>query len=193
MIQAIVFDCFGVLATDGWLPFRQKYFGDNPELLQQATDLNKQVDAGMADYEDFIQTLSQLANVPVAEARSAIEDNQPNEPLFAFIKELKPKYKIGLLSNAGANWLNDIFTPEQVALFDAISLSFETGFVKPDPRAYQSIADRLGVPPEDCILIDDQERYAAGANEVGMQMIVYKDFEQVKADLKARLAADPKD
>jgi beta-phosphoglucomutase-like phosphatase (HAD superfamily) len=99
MIQAIIFDCFGVLATDGWLPFRQKYFGNNPELRQQVTDLNKQVDAGMAEYEDFIQTLAQLAHVQVAEARAVIEDNQPNEPLFELIEQLKPNYKIGLLSS----------------------------------------------------------------------------------------------
>jgi putative hydrolase of the HAD superfamily len=84
-------------------------------------------------------------------------------------------------------------TPRQVALFDATSLSYDTGFVKPDPRAYANIADRLGVPPEDCILIDDQERYASGANEVGMQMILYKDVQQTTADLRERLAPNTKD
>jgi HAD superfamily hydrolase (TIGR01509 family) len=193
MIEAIIFDCFGVLATDGWLPFREKYFGNNSALRQQATDLNKQVDAGLADYQDFIQTLSALAHVPAGEVREAIENNQPNEPLFALIKELKPDYKIGLLSNAGANWLDRLFTKQQVALFDGVALSYDTGFVKPDPRAYSCIAERLGVAPENCVLVDDQPRYAAGAHEVGMKMLVYQDFDQAKADLLALLAANPKD
>ncbi len=193
MIRAIVFDCFGVLATDGWLPFRQLYFGDKPERKQQVTDLQRQVDAGLADYEDFIGTLSELAGVPRKDVWDAIRDNQPNEPLFELIKQLKPRYKIGLLSNAGANWLKEIFSEEQVALFDAVALSYETGFVKPDPRAYAKIADRLGVLPEECILVDDQERYAAGAHEVGMQMVLYQDYDQAAAALNERLAADTKD
>jgi len=192
MIEALIFDCFGVLATDGWLPFRKKYFGDNAELRQQVTDMQRQVDAGLADYHDFVQTLAVLSGVSVDEVWNAIRDNQPNEPLFELIRELKPHYKIGFLSNAGADWLHDIFTDEQVALFDAVALSYETGFVKPDPKAYQIIADRLGVPPENCLLIDDQARYAEGADEVGMAMIVYQDFEQLKTELKQRLAADAK-
>jgi putative hydrolase of the HAD superfamily len=192
MTRAVIFDCFGVLATDGWLPFRQKYFGHDPKLRQQVTDLNKQVDAGLADYEEFEKTLSELAHLPMNEVQRAIENNQPNEPLFELIRALKPEYKIGMLSNAGANWLERIFTPDQIALFDATALSYETGFVKPDPRAYACIAQRLGVAPEEAILIDDQERYASGAHEVGMQMILYQDFEQTKAELTKRLAADPK-
>ncbi len=192
MIRAVVFDCFGVLATDGWLPFRRKYFGDKPALLQQVTNLNKQVDAGLADYQDFFESLASLTNLPVQEVRAAIENNQPNEPLFELIKTLKPNYKIGMLSNAGANWLSRIFTEEQVALFDAISLSYETGFVKPNPLAYSSIAERLGVASKECILIDDQERYRVGATEVGMEMILYQDHDQAVAELQARLAANPK-
>ncbi len=192
MVEAIIFDCFGVLATDGWLPFRQKYFGNNPELKQQVTDLQRQVDAGLADYEDFIQTLATLSGETVPAVWNAIRDNQPNEPLFELIRELKPKYKIGLLSNAGADWLHDIFTDDQVALFDAVALSYETGFVKPDRRAYQNIADRLGVTPKNCILVDDQARYEAGAKDVGMSMILYQAFDQVSQELKQRLAADSK-
>ena len=193
MIRAIIFDCFGVLATDGWLPFRQKYFGDDPKLRQQVTDLNKQVDAGLADYKEFEQTLAELSHLPIAKVKQAIENNQPNEPLLELIKTLKSKYKIGMLSNAGANWLERIFSKEQIALFDATALSYETGFVKPDPRAYACIAERLGISPEEAILIDDQERYAGGAQEVGMQMILYQAFEPTKAELEKRLATNPKD
>ena len=37
--KAIIFDCFGVLAEDGWLPFKRKYIGDNLELMQTISDL----------------------------------------------------------------------------------------------------------------------------------------------------------
>jgi HAD superfamily hydrolase (TIGR01509 family) len=191
MIEAIIFDCFGVLATDGWLPFKRKYFGHDHGLTQRATNLNKKVDAGLASYDDFITEMAQMAKITPKEALQAIE-NVPNEPLFAYIKELKTTCKIGLLSNAGANWLNHIFTDEQVALFDAVALSYETGYIKPRPEAYNAITERLGVPSEACVFIDDQPSYGQGATELGMHFIVYKDAEQVERDLRVLLADSKK-
>jgi FMN phosphatase YigB (HAD superfamily) len=189
MIRAIIFDCFGVLTTDGWLPFKRKHFGHDPKLEAEATDLNKQVDAGLASYDDFLRSIAELAQVPDEEARRAVEDNVSDTALFDLIAhELRPHYKLGLLSNAGANWLDQLFTPDQVGLFDAVALSYQTGFVKPDPRAYQTIADRLGVEPDECIFIDDQERYCTAAREQGMQAIVYRSLEQLQAELSPLLS-----
>lgn len=191
MIKAIIFDCFGVLTTDGWLPFKKKHFGHDPALEAQATGLNKQVDAGLADYDDFVGGVAELAAVSKTEARSAIEENVAQEELFEYIKNsLKVRYKIGMLSNVGANWLPDLFSPEQVKLFDAVALSYETGFVKPDERAYQTIAKRLDVAPGECVLLDDRERYCLAAEAADMKAIVYKDFIQAKRELENMLT-DP--
>jgi putative hydrolase of the HAD superfamily len=184
MIRAIIFDCFGVLTTDGWLPFKRKYFSHDPVVEAEATDLNKRVDAGLMSYEDFMVAIANLAQVPYEEARKAVEDNVGDDELFDYIAgELRPKYKLGLLSNAGANWLDKLFAKEQVALFDAVALSYETSFVKPDPRAYLTIAKRLGVEPQECIFIDDQERYCTAAREAGMQAIVYTSSKQLQTEL----------
>ncbi len=189
MIQAIIFDCFGVLTTDGWLPFKQRHLGHDEALKAQATDLNKQVDAGLADYDDFIASVAVLAGISPHDARAQIEDNVANEALFSYIHtHLQPTYKVGLLSNAGANWLNQLFTPQQVSLFNAVSLSCDSGFVKPDARAYAEIANKLHVPAEACIFIDDQERYCTAAREAGMQAIVFTDTEQCLTDLSALLS-----
>jgi HAD superfamily hydrolase (TIGR01509 family) len=183
MIKAIIFDCFGVLTTDGWLPFKRQYFGDKPVLHQQATDLNRQVDSGFIGYDDFIKGVAELAGVPLSEAKRDIENNVANEPLFTFIKTLKPKYKIGFLSNAGSNWVTELFRPEQAGMFDAISVSSETGFVKPEPQAYLEIAEKLGAEPSECIFVDDQPRYCEAARDVGMQAIEYRNFEQFHTEL----------
>lgn len=188
MLKAIIFDCFGVLASDGWLPYKARHFGQDPELMEQATSLNKQVDAGLIGYDDFIQGVAALANLPLHIAREQIENNIPDEALFNYIAELKHTYKIGLLSNAGDNWLNDIFEPEQVALFDAIALSYDMHCIKPDPQAYETIASRLGLLPEECVFIDDQPRYVTGAEQVGMRGLLYSNYEQLKQDLSAVIA-----
>ena len=170
MIKAIIFDCFGVLTSDGWLPFRQKYFGSQPDLLNQATAINKATDAGLLSYHGFITKIAEMADVTPDTVRQEIERNVANTPLFDIIQhELKPRYKIGMLSNAAQNWLPRLFEPNQIALFDAIALSCDIGAIKPDPRTYQAIMDRLGVVADECIFVDDQINYCTGAQRIGMQ------------------------
>ncbi len=188
MIKAIVFDCFGVLTTDGWLPFKRKYFSHDAKLAAEATDLNKKTDAGLASYEDFARGIAALAHAPYEEAKKAIETNVTDDELLNYIATaLKPHYKIGMLSNAGANWLDRLFSEEQQRIFDAVALSYETGFVKPADGAYHIIAERLGVDVTECVLIDDQERYCTAAREQGMSAVWYKSLEQLKIDLSPLL------
>lgn len=185
MIRAIVFDCFGVLASDGWLPFKRKYFGHDPALFREAGDLNKSVDSGLTTYDDFVPAVAKLAGIPVESAYEQIERNPANDELFAYIRrELKPRYQLGILSNAGENWLPEMFTAEDIALFDEIVLSYQIGITKPDAAAYQAILDKLAVEPGDCVFIDDQERYCTAATEVGMHAMLYTSVEQLKADIE---------
>lgn len=189
-VKAVIFDCFGVLTRDGWLPFRDKHFAHNKELYEQATVSNQKVNAGLHSYEDFIRELSVMSGESVEDTRRSIENNPPNEALFAYIRdELKPHYKLGFLSNAGANWLDDIFQPWQVALFDEVLLSYEIGATKPAPIMYETIAQRLGVVPQECVFIDDQARFCTGARDVGMQAITYESTGQVTSDLERLLHA----
>jgi HAD superfamily hydrolase (TIGR01509 family) len=184
MIKAIIFDCFGVLASDGLLPFRRQYFGDKPDLMEEAMVWSRRVDAGLAAYEDMLRWHAEKSGISYAEAKRYVENNVPDEALFQYIRKvLKPIYKIGLLSNAGNNWLHEIFAPEQIALFDNVALSYETRFVKPDAGAYQTIANRLSVEIHECVMIDDQERYCQGARKAGMQAILYTSFSDFQQQL----------
>jgi HAD superfamily hydrolase (TIGR01509 family) len=86
------------------------------------------------------------------------------------------------------NYLPELFQPEQIRLFDGTVLSYQTNFVKPMLEAYQAAADSLGVTVEECVFIDDQERFVTGAREAGMPAIWYKDNQQLRADLECTLA-----
>lgn len=190
MIRAIIFDCFGVLAEDGWLPFKRKYIGDNAVLATEVSDLGKQNDYGLITNDEYFKLASKLIGVEESVLRDAVGRRVPNLELFDFIKnELKPKYKIGLLSNANYDIIHELFVPEQVAVFDASELSYESQLVKPDRRAFELIAARLGVEPNECIFVDDVERYCVGAEAVGMGAIVYTDLEQAQQEILQRLAA----
>lgn len=184
MIKAIIFDCFGVLAEDGWLPFKRKYIGENAELAQAISDLGKQNEYGMVTNDEYFRQVADLIGVDEETLKQAVNRRVPNEELFDFIKkELKTKYKIGLLSNANYDVVHELFTPEQAALFDASVMSYESKLIKPDRRMFDLISVRIGVPLEECVFIDDVERYCVAAEEFGMMTILYESPMQVKQAL----------
>jgi putative hydrolase of the HAD superfamily len=190
MIKAIIFDCFGVLTTEGFGIFRSKYFEGLPEKREKANRLMDELNAGRMDYQVFLNNLAQLSGVDKSVVLEYMTQNKPNEPLFKFIREkLKPKFKIGMLSNAGDNWLDTMFSKEDLTLFDNILLSYEVGFIKPEPEFYKLAAKRLNVEPGQCVFIDDSTGHCVGADKVGMKTIHYKNFEQVREDLQKALSA----
>lgn len=118
-----------------------------------------------------------------------LDDDSTNDKLFEFIAELKAEYKLGVLSNAGGDWLEQMFGKENAALFDSTALSYETKEVKPRPRAYEIIAERLGVDVTECVFIDDSEGYCSAARDCGMQAILYRGTDQCIAEIKQLLSA----
>ncbi len=55
--------------------------------------------------------------------------------------------------------------------FDVVVDATYTGILKPDPRAYQACLDTLGLPAENCVFVDDQERNVVGARAVGIPTV----------------------
>jgi HAD superfamily hydrolase (TIGR01509 family) len=194
MIKAIIFDCFGVLTTSGFRVFRDKYFDGEPEKHRLALDLMSQQNLGLLTYKDFIKKVAALAKVSEETVKEYMDENKANEPLLNYIRsELKPKYKIGLLSNAGDNWLNDLFHNKDTELFDDVVLSYKVGYIKPDPNIYLLAAKRLEVEPVECVFIDDNPGHCSSAREVGMKAIFYEDFSNAKEQLQKILASSPDD
>lgn len=180
MIRALIFDCFGVLTTDGWLAFRDKYLLKDEAKLEAATDLNHQVDRGIIDQNTFVKEIAKIADVGEEEAVMVVNSHVRNDVLFDAIRvQWKTRFKIGLLSNASADYTDELFTTEQNSLFDAKTFSFELGVIKPHPAMYETIATKLGMLPEECLFIDDREGFVTGARGAGMQSVVFESTPQV--------------
>ncbi len=131
---------------------------------------------------------AQIAGISTKETRGVLDTNPSNIPLLEFIRdELKPHYKIGFLSNASDDWLEELFSPDQQSLFDDFVLSFQHGIAKPDTAIFELAAERLGTKPVDCVFVDDVTAYCEGARSVGMQTIQFQNFEQFKKELQGVL------
>jgi putative hydrolase of the HAD superfamily len=51
--------------------------------------------------------------------------------------------------------------------FEAYAISAVLGSRKPDPRMYRYASDALGLPPEDCLFLDDDPSHVAAAIALG--------------------------
>jgi putative hydrolase of the HAD superfamily len=188
MIKAIIFDCFGVLTTEGWQEFKQTHFSNDSDKLQEAVKLNQLADEGKISHADLLPMIAGVAGIPSEQARREIDNYKTNTHLMDFIaSSLKEHYKIGMLSNVSDDWLRNMFTSDQLALFDEIALSYKTGYTKPHPQAYTYIAKKLGVETSECVFVDDLSRNVSAAEKVSMRAIEYTGFNQFKNDLKEKL------
>lgn len=190
MIRAVVFDCFGVLSTDGWKQIREEFFAHDDKLMRRALEIDKAVNSGYMRMNDFLAEIAQMSGLSLSEVQERINGNSPNNLLLAYIHDsLKRDYKIGMLSNAADNWLNELFKPKQIELFDAIVLSYEVGAAKPDSVMYNTVARRLGVNNDECLFIDDLEGYCQAAESTGMKAIHHKDTNETITRIKEILGA----
>ena len=188
MIKAIIFDCFGVLVQGSLEQFIDSHFAYDSKKIEQAHNLNDQCSLGLISYEDQIIGFAEMAGLSVDATHQEMDNNPRNEQLLKFIRtQLKPKYKIGFLSNAGADWTSELFDENDLSLFDDFVLSYNVKLAKPDVRIYKLSANKLNVDPRNCVFIDDIERYCIGARDAGMQTVKYKNFYQMKKDLESIL------
>lgn len=111
----------------------------------------------------------------------------------AFLDELRRHrdtgLRLALLTNNVREW-----EPHWRALFpvdDAFEVVVDSAFVgmrKPDRDIYELTLDRLRLAPEQCVFIDDLEINIAGAANVGLHTVHFRDTEQASAELRAHLA-----
>jgi putative hydrolase of the HAD superfamily len=69
-------------------------------------------------------------------------------------------------------------------LFDHVVVSGEVGIRKPSRRIFRIAAERAGVAPERCVMVDDLEQNLVGARRVGMQTILHRDAATTLAELE---------
>lgn len=186
MIKAIIFDCFGVMVKSSLEPFIENHFHDNPEKIAEMRRLDNLANRGIMPWHEFQKAAAELSGQTPQQVWDELDDNPPNLELFTYIvEELKPNYKIGFLSNASDDWMNDLFTEDQRALFDDVVLSFRVGMAKPDKEIFELAAERLGANPNECVFVDDIERYCEGARATGMKSLRYGAFSEFKDSMRS--------
>lgn len=109
-------------------------------------------------------------------------DPQREPPILTAVREAHDRgIRTAMISNADMepDWLPDVF--------DAIVLSGQVGLAKPDVRIFHLAAARIGVPPADCVFVDDLIGNVRGAVAAGMVAIHHRRADATLAELAVLL------
>ena len=189
MIRGIIFDCFGVLYIDASRYFYEHNVTDYERLRPELLNLNKAYDYGLLSQAELDQAVSELTGLELSFVSEHIQGmQQRNIELLKYAQSLRDDHKIGMLSNIGVGAMDKFFDQkERDQLFDAVVLSGEESITKPHPHIFELAAERLGLTPGECVMIDDLEENCSGADAAGMKAILYQSNDQVKKELAALL------
>ncbi|AGL62307.1 putative (S)-2-haloacid dehalogenase [Candidatus Saccharimonas aalborgensis] len=168
MIRGIIFDCFGVL-YEGSISMLRRICP--PEKLDELNDLNKQTDYGYITTDEYIEGLARLLGKSSDEVASLVSHSHVrNQPLIDEVQRLKGEgYVLAMLSNVGNDSIERLFPADQLSeLFDVVVLSYKEYMVKPHPAIFTTTAERMGLSPGQCVMIDDLATNCEGAEVAGM-------------------------
>jgi glucose-1-phosphatase len=194
IIRAVIFDFGGVLV---------RIIDDRPR-LKLAEELR--VPLSRIDYLVFFSETAQKASrgeITVAMHWEAVRKAlgiQPadmpgfleqywsaddvNWELLDFIRQLRPRYKVGLLSNAWDDLHQTLHERWNIdGLFDELIISAEVKLVKPDPRIFHLTLKRLNVHAEEAVFIDDITENVEAARKEGLYAIQYHDTQKTLDEL----------
>jgi putative hydrolase of the HAD superfamily len=189
----IVFDLFGVIALPQTPEARRRIeevAGVDPAAFWAAYwGLRKPYDAGQpsADYWAAVAgrlgvrfTGEKVRALVAADLASWVD---VDAAMVDLVGELAADGRVlGLLSNIIGD-LVPVFEKQHgrwLGHFAARTYSCDIGVAKPDRRAYEIAADRLGAEPGDCLFVDDSEANVLAAREAGMRAEVFRSRDQVR-------------
>ena len=89
--------------------------------------------------------------------------------------------RTGLLSNS---WGNDY--PDELldGLFDAVVISGHVGMRKPELRIFRHTAELVGVPVNQCVMVDDLPHNVRAAAAAGMVGVLHRSYEETLGELE---------
>jgi putative hydrolase of the HAD superfamily len=103
--------------------------------------------------------------------------------VVALLGAVRAHLPVALVSNATTRLEEDLARLGLADVADTVVNSARVGVAKPDERIYRLAADRVGVPVERCLFIDDRPENVAAARAVGMTAVHFRTVDDLRAAL----------
>ncbi len=206
-IEAIVSDFGGVLTT----PLVQSFMAFQNETGISTEDLGKAMQAiAESDGENplFVLERGEITEAAfldkLADALEPLLGHRPhmhrfkeiyfdaldpNPPMIELMRELKAAgYRMAMLTNNVREWeplWRSMLPVDEI--FETVVDSAFVGCRKPEPKIYELTLERIGLPAESCLFVDDIAPNCEGARAVGMSAVHFRDNEQAIDEIRAAL------
>lgn len=197
MIKQIWFD-FGNVFIPIFPNLAQENFEKHSVQLTQEEIklLNNSLETGKLEDSEFFETIA--SSCKYLKSPSSIEKGW-NELLGTltdqnlFLKKLKQRYTLCLVSNTNITHIKTIKKDSGPFLwnnfirqFEALFLSYEIGYRKPNPAYFNHALKQLNINPNAVLFIDDSDENIEAANKLGFKTLKFNLQEE---DLRQKLTA----
>jgi putative hydrolase of the HAD superfamily len=161
--------------------------GENPLFEMERGEISE--DAFLAKLTDSLEPL--LGHRPSMHRFKEIyfEALHPNDAMIDLMRELKAGgYRMAMLTNNVREW--EPYWRSMLPVDEIFETVVDSGFVgarKPESRIYDLTLERIGMPAEACLFVDDIEHNCEGARRAGMRAVHFRDNEQAIAEIRDAL------
>jgi len=185
-MKGLLVDFGGVLTTNVFESFRAfcEDEGLDPEAIKRlfredkrALECVRGLERGELSEEGFAERFGELLELEPERRGGLVERMfrhiQPDEQMLEALRRARAQgVRTGLISNSmGAGRYDRSRFPE---LFDGVVISGDEGMHKPEPGIYVLGCERVGLPPADCVFVDDLRQNCEGAEAVGMTAVLHR-------------------
>jgi putative hydrolase of the HAD superfamily len=199
-VRGLLVDFGGVLTTNVFESFRAfcrdegldaDAFLDLVRHDQETRAELRRLETGQLSEDEFGELLGRRLGVERTEGlvERLFARIAPDEEMVAAVRRARESgVRTGLVSNSmgSGRYDRDSF-PE---LFDMVVISGEVGIHKPQPEIYNLAAERLEVPPAECVFVDDLRENCEGAEAVGMTAVLHRGAERTLPELERLLGVE---
>lgn len=201
MSRGLLVDFGGVLTTNVFESFRafSEAEGLEPNTVKElfrsrgeGLDLLRQLERGELTVEEFEPKFARVLGIE-ERAEGMVErlfaGVGPDERMVEAVRRARAAgVPTGLISNS---WGRTTYDEQLIdELFDAAVISGDVGMHKPEPEIFHLGAERIGVPPADCVFVDDLRENCEGAAAVGMTPILHRGADKTVPELERLLGLE---
>lgn len=189
VIRAVLFDLDGVVrhfSADIVAEIERRH-GLRPGSLEAADfaqPVLTHVTTGQMSRHEWIAHIGATLGAPQAGLDWGSQTPVVDSEVLEVVRDLR---RVGMTVAILTNGTDTI--PEEVTVqgivgdFDAIYNSAEIGYIKPDPRAFQYVLDKLGLSGAEVFFTDDSESKLSGARELGLTVHRYRGVASLRVAL----------
>jgi putative hydrolase of the HAD superfamily len=176
-MAAILIDIGGVLAPDLWAGAAVAWgsrLGITPQAFMDAVFAgnDEQILIGRTTDDQWWTVIADRLGIDretTAEIRLDLGRRETwDQPLLTCLRDIHDRARIALVSNAWPGTRPRLAEAGVLEIADAVLLSYELGYAKPDPRIYEAALRQVGADPAEALFIDDAPGHVAVARSLGL-------------------------